>query len=246
MARRGRRGGEGAAPEVFDAPHTEKRFKEMFGELAGAKRDWQELDAKAKGLKAIFNNKKKVLYSLGEKLGHDKLAIDQYLALRERDVEDIDRETRALNTLCKFMGLPLGAQLGLFDDGVTVATRVDDQKFAESQAGATLPSDMQGSYDMGYREGRAGGNHENPYPEEDAKLRSAWRTGWDDGQRDLAHTSGPADEDEAALAEVDAEAEPGEEHEAAPVAAEAIKLPAAPKRGRPPKASPVEAGQAAH
>lgn len=243
MARRGRRGGEDAAPEVFDAPHTEKRFKEMFGELAGAKRDWQELDAKAKGLKAIFNNKKKTLYSLGEKLGHDKLAIDQYLALRERDVEDIDRETRALNTLCKFMGLPLGAQLGLFDDGVTVATRVDDQKFAESQAAAPLPADMQGAYDMGYREGRAGGNHENPYTD-DVKLRSAWQTGWNDGQRDLAHMSGPAGEDDTALAE--AHAEPVEEVEAAPVEAEAIKLPAPPKRGRPPKAAPVEAGQAAH
>lgn len=84
MARKGKRGGEDAAPEVFDAPHTEKRFKEMFRELAGAKHVWQEQNEKAKTLKAAYNNTKKTLYSLGEKLGHDKLAIDQYLALRER------------------------------------------------------------------------------------------------------------------------------------------------------------------
>lgn len=234
MARKGKRGGADAAPEVFDLPHTENAFKETFHQLASAKKDWQEQDAKAKGLKAIFNNKKKVLYGLGEKLGHDKLAIDQYLALRERDVEDIDRETRNLNTLCKFMGLPLGAQLGLFDDGVTVAHAVDTAKIAE--AGAGVPNTAHGAYNLGYEVGKSGDDLiNNPYPQE-SELRTQWLNGWEDAQEEIARSMAPDapgfDEDDGAALEAN---DPP---------AEVITLPKPPaRRGRPRK---TETGAAAH
>lgn len=240
MARRGKRGGADAAPEVFDLPHTENAFKETFHQLASAKKDWQEQDAKAKGLKAIFNNKKKVLYGLGEKLGHDKLAIDQYLALCERDVEDIDRETRALNTLCKFMGLPLGAQLGLFDDGVTVAHAVDTAKIAEAGAVADLPNTAHGAYDLGFAAGRQGADStSNPYPL-GAPFGRNWADGWEDGQGEIALSMAPAGDDDPDFSEVEG---------AAPDDASApIKLPTGTgrKRGRPPKAATTETGAAAH
>lgn len=237
MARRGRRGGAAAENLPSDMPATEKRFKEMFGEIDAAQKDFEEANAKAQGLKAIMRNKLKVAYALGEKLGHDKATINAYRLLRHRVPDEIDRETRALNALCRLMDLPLGTQLGLFDDGSTVANAVDTAKIAE--AGADLPSTAHGAYDLGFAAGRQGADPtSNPYPL-GAPFGRNWADGWEDGQGEIALSMAPAREDDPDFAEVESMTP---DDASAP-----IKLPESPKRrGRPPKAATTEAGTAAH
>lgn len=69
-------------------------------------------------------------------LGGEKSDYDWYLETRKRDTGDVDAETRRRNEIAKLMGLPIGTQLGLFADGQTVATAIenDDPKPAEDAA----------------------------------------------------------------------------------------------------------------
>lgn len=239
MARKGKRGG--ITEDLHsDMPATEKRFKEMFGEIDAAQKDFEEANSKAQGLKAIMRNKLKVAYALGEKLGHDKATINAYRLLRHRVPDEIDRETRALNALCRLMDLPLGTQLGLFDDGSTVANAVDTAKLAEAGAVADLPNTAHGAYDLGFAAGRQGADPtSNPYPL-GAPFGRNWADGWEDGQAEIALSMAPAGDDDPDFAEVEG---------AAPDDASApIKLPTGTgrKRGRPPKAATTETGAAAH
>jgi hypothetical protein len=82
------------------------------------------------------------------------------------DPEDIDRETRRLNRLCKLAGLPIGAQLGLFDeDGEpqSVADITEREKIALTGGAASFKAGMQ-LVDCPYPDG-----HE---------LRDAWIAEW--------------------------------------------------------------------
>lgn len=60
-----------------------------------------------------------------KKLGGEKSDYDWYLEARHRDPAEIDAETRRRNEIAKLMRLPIGSQLGLFSEGISVATVID-------------------------------------------------------------------------------------------------------------------------
>lgn len=83
--------------------------------------------------------------------GVDSDAIIWYLRTSKRDIEDVDRETRARNKIAEIMGLPIGSQLGLFPDGESVATKVDNAKQA-----AVANGESDNPEEMGYRAAKGG------------------------------------------------------------------------------------------
>lgn len=102
-----------------------------------------------------------------------------FMRAKDRDVRDIDAETRRRNRLAKIMNLPLGTQLGLFEDGKSVASKIEDDKIAATAARAKIPTlaDLQAARDAGDRAGREG-KSDNPHPE-----GSPLALNWEEGRR---------------------------------------------------------------
>lgn len=99
-----------------------------------------------------------------------------FLRQRDRDVRDIDAETRRRNRLAKIMGLPLGTQLGLFEDGESVATKI------ETATKPKIPTlaDLQAARVDGNVAARRGeGADKNPHPE-----GSGLFLAWEEGRRE--------------------------------------------------------------
>lgn len=100
----------------------------------------------------------------------------------ERDPADIDAETKRRNRLAQVMGLPIGTQLGMFDDGTTVATAVDQAKLPKANGGAHPVEEAGLTPEMGYVAGKAGKPATtNPHPKGE-KSHELWHSGWERGQ----------------------------------------------------------------
>lgn len=110
------------------------------------------------------------------KAGVPKEAITWWLAARRREPGDIDRETRDRNRIARIMALPIGTQLGLFDDGGTVAGAVDQEQLAAADGKPAGDAYIDGKL--------AGGDGKplstNPYPAE-SQAADEWERGWGDG-----------------------------------------------------------------
>lgn len=102
-----------------------------------------------------------------------------FMRAKDRDVRDIDAETRRRNRLAKIMNLPLGTQLGLFEDGKSVASKIEDDKIAATAARAKIPTlaDLQAAREAGDKAGREG-KSDNPHPE-----GSPLGLNWEEGRR---------------------------------------------------------------
>ena len=111
------------------------------------------------------------------KAGVETDSITWWIAARKREPGDIDRETRSRNRVAKLMNLPIGTQLGLFDDGKTVATTIEDE---QRESGVEkLPDD---AYNEGLLAGKDGKPITvNPYPLESAAF-DQFEKGWGAGQ----------------------------------------------------------------
>lgn len=109
--------------------------------------------------------------------------IKWYLAAMERSPAEIDAETRERNTIARAMKLPLGTQLGLFDDGATVASRI-------VQDGGHERDDLKRVAADGEAAGKAGKNRtDNPWPLKSPAFDS-WDGGWIKGQTAIASELG--------------------------------------------------------
>lgn len=120
MAKRAK---EAAADPTHNMSTEEKdaRRKELLEHLIANDNDLAAAQAKVKG---VMGSRKALLKDL-QKFDVSRDDALWYLSARKRDVEEIDRETRARNRIAKLMQLPIGAQLGLFEDGDSVAATVD-------------------------------------------------------------------------------------------------------------------------
>lgn len=99
-----------------------------------------------------------------------------FLRAKDRDVRDIDAETRRRNRLAKIMNMPLGTQLGLWDDGKTVASKIEDDKIPTAKKIPTL-AELRAARDAGAVAGRAGRN-DNPHGD-----GSPLSLSWEEGRR---------------------------------------------------------------
>lgn len=128
-----------------------------------------------------------------KKLGVDPDMITWYLAHKGLDPADIDRQTAQRSRIARLMGLPLGTQLGLWADGTTVATLVDDDKMAaEKHAGRGIlsPAELADAEDAGEFasiEGKP--STATPY-EEGSPMGIRWHAGWLKDQTKKAHAMG--------------------------------------------------------
>lgn len=91
-----------------------------------------------------------------KKAGGEKSDYDWYLEARRREPEDIDNETRRRNRIAKFMNLPIGTQLGLLDDGDSVASAIEksaDKPKFEDDSGYRAAFDGKSDFDNPFEDG---------------------------------------------------------------------------------------------
>jgi hypothetical protein len=102
-----------------------------------------------------------------------------FLKTRKRDVQDVEAEIRRRNRILRAMSFPLGAQLGMFDDGESVATKIENDKAAAGGNGAptiTTQAMLDEAHAAGTDAGRRGyGADVNPHQRDDGSPRQlAW------------------------------------------------------------------------
>lgn len=171
-----------AAPDPthnMSAEEIAEKQRECMEHLVANDKELQAEQAKVKGVMS----RRRALFKDLKRYGIDREDAQWYLAARRRDPEDIDRETRSRNRIAKLMGLPIGTQLGLFEDGTTVATAAEN---ANPQNIAVDP--IQQGKDAAF-EGKS--RDDCPYPRRDGR-RQKWLIGWDQGIEDNVNkTFGP-------------------------------------------------------
>jgi ribosome modulation factor len=113
--------------------------------------------------------------------GLEPEVITWYIDQLKREPEDIDRETRLRNRYAKVMGLPIGTQLGMFDEETqtTVATVIDEAQIADATG-----IDLEQAGRLGREAGRLGKPWDTCPFAEDTDQRNAWMKAWDEAQFD--------------------------------------------------------------
>lgn len=114
-----------------------------------------------------------------KKAGVDNDAIAWWLQARKREPGDIDRETRARNRVAQLMNLPIGTQLGLFEDGRTVATTIEDE---QRDAAADDSKARDDAYFDGLEAGKAGKPLSAGGYAEGTKAYDEFERGWGEAQ----------------------------------------------------------------
>lgn len=129
-------------------------------------------------------------------MGIDPAFITWYLRQKKRDVSEIDRETAARNRIARIMGLPIGTQLGMFDDGRSVADHAETYHAGDDtlpSMEAPAPASNSGvlargkaamaAYNVGYAAGYAGADWDGQDRDGDGALDPAeCKKGWQDGR----------------------------------------------------------------
>jgi hypothetical protein len=100
----------------------------------------------------------------------------EFLRLRKKDPEEVTRRFKALNEMLLWGDVPVGTQLGIFEDGRSVATHGEDRKAADgedaprkslSEIGADAFDACKSGLPIG----------DNPYPT-DTVEGQRWRNDW--------------------------------------------------------------------
>jgi hypothetical protein len=167
--------GEGAAPAPASGGNVTPETKKDAVLRCKAKQ--QELE-KAREEMRKANNTYRAELKAAKAMGVDPSDIIWVLGEMKRDPEEINREIRSRNEMAVIMGLPIGVQLGLFADGQTVATKVDNAKQAAAERGE--PTDPEA---MGYEAGKSGKTlSTNPFDfETQSESFDAFEKGWGKG-----------------------------------------------------------------
>ncbi|TAD89890.1 MAG: hypothetical protein EAZ99_07825 [Alphaproteobacteria bacterium] len=168
----------GPPPSPVDQEKTRQAFKDDLKEL-----DHQTEIARA--AQAKVRATKKRLLSLGKALGFDPSQVDWAIQARKQEPEDIDRETRKRTEMARLLSIPLGTQLGLDFDGVSVATKIDTEalaaaKEAEKETIWSQAAALEQANAGGYKSGQQGmAEDDNPYPADDKPAEhDEWKRGW--------------------------------------------------------------------
>lgn len=119
-----------------------------------------------------------------EKAGGDKGDYDFYIKTRLRDPEEVDRETARRNKLLLFMGFPVGTQLGMFDDGESVATKSEN-----ATKGIVSPDDLAFAREEGIGAGLKGEPKDSCPYDEGSPQEIHWSDGWANGLEQRATAS---------------------------------------------------------
>lgn len=153
-----------------------------------------ELQDAMKSASSAFANHKKRLKELG--LYPDD--VSWYLSARKREPDDIDAETRRRNRIARLMKLPLGGQLGLFDDaggkgvkGKSVATVVENDRgvaekndaIVEGRKRMATTESLEKAMQAGETAGRNGFERDGNPHSGDSPEGIKWDYGWQAGAK---------------------------------------------------------------
>lgn len=112
------------------AKSAEEIFKDHYPGILAAKVESEKKDDEARRARAGYRATLKGF----KKAGGNVDALTTALAVRNRDPDEVTREWRDVNRYARLMNLPIGAQLGLFEDGTTVGAKVDDAQIEKQAA----------------------------------------------------------------------------------------------------------------
>lgn len=155
--------------------------------------------ATAKSAQATYRNELKTC----KQAGIDPSDVTFYIATKAREPEDVQREVQRRNRILRVMRYPLGHQLGLFDDGKSVARTVEDETIAETKAEEAATTKrkrvsaemLDKAAESGFEGGKLGiARDSNPH-EEGSPEWIKWDWGWVGGSK------APKDADAAAFAD---------------------------------------------
>lgn len=201
------------APEAQDAPTAKKRAKagksggvglnvsdgtilEFWDKAVAAKAEADRKKAEFDSANGVF----RTILKAADKAGVPKAALLWRLSKRNEDVADIDRHTAWCNRVARLTNLPIGAQLGLFEqDGttITVAAAVDKALIASRENGdgpissvpprnAAYTTEELTDAAWAGEEAAKGGQPRNTCPHEfGTPLADRWYVGWDDEHKRL-------------------------------------------------------------
>lgn len=149
--------------------------------------DFQSIQTKGRSSSA----KARAILKEAKKAGIEPDDILWYRDNRGRDPAEIDAETQRRNRMARANKMPIGTQLGLFEDGSTVASAVD-----RDAGTASTPAErnqlQKEALAAGREAGRTGKSRtSNPWPLKSEAFAS-WDDGWAEGQKEIADELEPA------------------------------------------------------
>lgn len=158
---------------------TDKTLKDFCERGADAYDEHKKALEKARGKQGIYRG----ILKDAKKAGIEPDDIIDYIKKRDEDPNEIDATTRRRNRIYVVMGLPIGTQLGLFEDGSTVADRV------EKRAGNGRTPEQRSQLEveaktLGRQAGEEGKDRykSNTHPL-GSRAHKAFDDGWLDGQK---------------------------------------------------------------
>lgn len=113
--------------------------------------------------------------------GFEKDDIKWGLEQRERPVEEIDAETRRRTRIAGYFKMKIGGQLGLLEDGTSVADMSERDKLKDSDPQILAACEAQGQ-----QAGIDGANYASCAYPEGSKRRAKWQAGWKLGNAENA------------------------------------------------------------
>ena len=136
--------------------------------------------------RAAANSAYRTQLKAAKKAGINIDALTKALALQKREPDDVTKEFTDLNRYLAWLGIPVGTQLGLFDETRTVATAAEDFAKRPISTEASIAKAKTEGFDAGHE---AKNKAENPY-EEGSPEALAWDAEWDRAQEKRARSLG--------------------------------------------------------
>lgn len=172
-----------AAPAQVASDAQKREAMDRLVEAA-KKRDLKkkDFDAAASSYRALVREACKIT-------GYSKEAVSWYMESRNRDVAEIDAETRERNRIAQFMNLPIGSQLGMFADGKSVASQTPTERDATKDKDPQVLAACEAQGMQASLDGASFNSCEFPL---NSKRRERWQKGWELGQKQRAEEIGKA------------------------------------------------------
>jgi len=128
-----------------------------------------------------------------KKEGIDTDALTAALGWQKSDPEDVTKKFTNINTYLMWLGVPVGTQLGLFAEGLTVASAAEAEHFAKAEGDKrpiSTEASIRGAKAKGFDAGTDGKNLDTNPHDEGSPEAHAWASGWREGQAKIARNLG--------------------------------------------------------
>lgn len=160
-------------------PNDRKKvFDDFYPLIRAARVEYEEKNAEAKALNGVYRGHLKAY----KKAGGDIDELLEAVRLSKMDVGDADRYIRKVNDHLLWLGVPVGTQLGLFQDGQSVATHLENGAMEES---LTDEARRHQAKRAGYAAGKMPTVIENPF-DPSTDQHGSWQQGFVEAQDELA------------------------------------------------------------